>query len=38
MVKVDARSLTEFRVRFVRVCVEIDLEKPLFPSLTIFYC
>lgn len=34
-VKVDPMSLTGLRCRFARVCVEINLDEPLLPSLTV---
>lgn len=37
-VKVDAMSLTGLRAKFAWVCVEVNLNKPLLPSLTVFDC
>lgn len=34
-IKVDHMSLTGQRCRFARVCVEVNLDAPLLPSLTI---
>lgn len=35
-VKVDPISIDAYRGRYARVCVEIDLDKPLLPSITVF--
>lgn len=34
-VKIDSTTMAASRGRFAKMCVEIDLSKPLIPSLTI---
>lgn len=36
-VKVDPISVEAHRGRYARVCVEVDLNKPLLPSIIVFY-
>lgn len=35
-IKVDPISIDAYRGRYARVCVEVDLEKPLIPSVIVF--